>query len=149
MVNDQRGPMYKELVTLPSGESFIPEGRNVILPLPKGSRVLKASKTRELFPHYANGIGFKDTNMSTLAKRMGSIQNTTVKTNVVESDHRLVSLLSELLKVMKQRDYASNDSYTLNINQTGNISDNRESMERLFKEFSWYIQQQKGRMGDI
>ncbi|WP_438477359.1 phage tail tape measure protein [Streptococcus pluranimalium] len=149
MVNDQRGPMYKELVSLPSGESFIPEGRNVILPLPKGSRVLKASKTRQLFPHYANGIGFKDTNMSTLAKRMGSIQNTTVKTNVVESDHQLVSLLSELLKVMKQRDYASNDSYTLNINQTGNISDNRESMERLFKEFSWYIQQQKGRMGDI
>lgn len=71
MVNDQKGPLYKELVTLPSGESFIPEGRNVVLPLPRGSKVLKASDTKKLFPHYADGIGFENTKISSLTKRLG------------------------------------------------------------------------------
>ncbi|MFD3114078.1 hypothetical protein ACFKJQ_04070, partial [Streptococcus agalactiae] len=47
MVNDQKGPLYKELVTLPNGQSFIPDGRDVVLPLPKGSKVMKASSTRD------------------------------------------------------------------------------------------------------
>lgn len=57
MVNDQKGRTYKELVTLPSGHSFIPEGRNVILGLPKGSKVMNANKTARLIPRYENGIG--------------------------------------------------------------------------------------------
>ncbi|WP_238138393.1 hypothetical protein, partial [Streptococcus suis] len=48
LVNDQIGSMYKELITLPSGESFIPSGRNVLLDLPRGSKVLKASSTERL-----------------------------------------------------------------------------------------------------
>ena len=62
MVNDQRNSTYKELVTLPDGRSFIPEGRDVLLPLPKGAKVLRADKTKRLmremgFPKYATGVG--------------------------------------------------------------------------------------------
>ncbi|WP_394468067.1 hypothetical protein PO908_02725 [Streptococcus anginosus] len=52
VVNDEGGPNYRELVTLPNGLSFIPKGRNVLFPLPKGSKVLRASMTKRLFPQY-------------------------------------------------------------------------------------------------
>ncbi len=57
VVNDQKGSTYKEMVTLPTGESFIPQGRDVLLPLPKGSKVLKARETAKLIPKYAQGVG--------------------------------------------------------------------------------------------
>lgn len=62
MVNDQRNSTYKEMVTLPDGRSFIPEGRDVLLPLPKGAKVLRADKTKRLMremgvPKYAAGVG--------------------------------------------------------------------------------------------
>lgn len=77
-VNDQRGTLYKELVTLPDGTSFIPEGRNVVLPLPPGTKVMRAGKTRSLMnrlgiPNYEKGIGFEDTKISHLTKRIQSI----------------------------------------------------------------------------
>ena len=77
-VNDQRGTLYKELVTLPDGTSFIPEGRNVILPLPPGSKVMRAGKTRSLMnrlgiPNYEKGIGFEDTKISHLSRRIQSV----------------------------------------------------------------------------
>lgn len=77
-VNDQRGTLYKEMVTLPDGTSFIPHGRNVTLPLPPGSKVMRAGKTRSLMnrlgiPNYENGIGFEDTKISHLTRRIQSI----------------------------------------------------------------------------
>lgn len=80
-VNDQRGTLYKELVTLPDGTSFIPEGRNVVLPLPPGSKVMRAGKTRSLMnrlgiPSYEKGIGFEDTKISHLSRR---IQNVNIR----------------------------------------------------------------------
>ncbi|KAF1303664.1 phage tail tape measure protein [Enterococcus sp. JM9B] len=60
LVNDQRGPLYKELVQLPSGESFIPQSRNVMLDLPKGSKVLRAALTKKLMPNYADGVGIPE-----------------------------------------------------------------------------------------
>lgn len=57
VVNDQKGPTYKELIQLPNGKAFIPRERNALINLPKGSSVLKASETRKMFPHYANGVG--------------------------------------------------------------------------------------------
>lgn len=45
LVNDQKGGTYRELITLPDGTSFIPKDRNVMLPLPRGSKVLPANKT--------------------------------------------------------------------------------------------------------
>ena len=77
-VNDQRGTLYKELVTLPDGTSFIPEGRNVVLPLPPGSKVMRAGKTRSLMnrlgiPNYEKGIGFEDTKISHLSRRIQNV----------------------------------------------------------------------------
>ena len=77
-VNDQRGSLYKEMVTLPDGTSFIPHGRNVTLPLPQGTKVMRAGKTRNLMnrlgiPNYENGIGFEDTKISHLTRRIQSV----------------------------------------------------------------------------
>ena len=74
LVNDQKGPTYRELITLPSGVSFIPQGRNVMLPLPRGSKVLPAGKTKQLFPRYSNGIGFENTRVADVAQRIGNLQ---------------------------------------------------------------------------
>lgn len=57
LVNDQSGTRYKELVKLPNGRAFIPQERNTLLDLPKGSTVLKASQTAKMLPRYAEGIG--------------------------------------------------------------------------------------------
>lgn len=60
VVNDQKGATYKELVMFPNGKSFIPEGRNVMLPLPKGTKVMPAGQTKDFmkgFPHFKGGIG--------------------------------------------------------------------------------------------
>lgn len=78
MVNDQKGSNYKELITLPTGEQFIPKGRNVILPLPVGSKVLNATKTRQLMqnlgiPKYQNGVGIPSD--AKFLKDMERVQN--------------------------------------------------------------------------
>lgn len=85
MVNDQKGSMYEELVQLPSGNSFIPKGRNVVLDLPRGSKVLKASRTKKLFSRYADGIG----NISTVS--------------TIPSFEPLVIAINELTTVLRQQ----------------------------------------------
>lgn len=106
MVNDQRGSLYKELVTLPTGESFIPEGRNVILPLPKGSKVLKASKTQQLMsrlgiPKYADGIGFENTGVANLARRMRDV--TAVNVSNGSTSNSLISLVETIVSILMQK----------------------------------------------
>lgn len=103
MVNDQKGPLYKELVTLPNRLSFIPEGRNVVLPLPRGSKVMKASMTRDYMydlgiPKYANGIGFENTKVANITQRMREIPHNTASP---KSSERIYKMLDELLTVLK------------------------------------------------
>ena len=62
VVNDQKGATYKELIVPPNGKPFIPKGRNVMLPLPKGTKIMPANQTEELMklmkiPRFAGGIG--------------------------------------------------------------------------------------------
>lgn len=61
VVNDQSGSTYREMVQFPNGKTIIPTGRNVVLPMPKGTKVLPANKTAALMqqsmPHFKNGIG--------------------------------------------------------------------------------------------
>ncbi len=104
LVNDQKGPTYRELVTLPDGTSFIPQGRNVMLPLPRGSKVLPAGKTKQLFPRYADGIGFENTRVADVARRIGNLQSqsdTVVLTdhgdnsNINQALNRLIELVAE------------------------------------------------------
>ena len=62
VVNDQTGSTYRELVQFPNGKTIIPRGRNVMLPMPKGTKVLPADQTKALMrmqniPHFKSGIG--------------------------------------------------------------------------------------------
>lgn len=58
--NDSPSTQNKELVQLPNGHEFIPQKRNWVGMLPKGSRVFNATQTKMLMElrgirHYANG----------------------------------------------------------------------------------------------
>ncbi|HFQ4897050.1 phage tail tape measure protein [Streptococcus agalactiae] len=103
MVNDQKGSLYKELVTLPNGQSFIPDGRDVVLPLPKGSKVMKASMTRDYMknlgiPKYANGIGFDNTKIANITQRMSELPKNTVTST---TDDKLYWMIEEMIAVLK------------------------------------------------
>ena len=71
------------------GVPFIPEGRNVFLPdLPKGSKVIKASETKKLIPHYENGVG---------VPRNSSVQDSHESNDFSE----LASLMREMVSYLK------------------------------------------------
>ncbi|EGL49105.1 hypothetical protein HMPREF9964_0258 [Streptococcus dysgalactiae subsp. equisimilis SK1249] len=143
MVNDQKGPLYRELVTLPTGESFIPSGRNVILPLPRGSKVLKASRTKQLFPHYANGIGFDDTKIANLATRLKNVHD---KGQVIVNNDPQIA---ELIKLLKDRDDRNvTNNYTLNATNSSSSGDmfSQENMRRLIRELAYYTSGEGGRL---
>ena len=90
MVNDQKGGTFRELITLPGGESFIPSGRNVLLDLPKGTQVTKASQTAKLFnhlPQYADGIGHAINTAEGLSRSVSAnaISNNSSVTNIIDN----------------------------------------------------------------
>ncbi|HEM9634171.1 TPA: phage tail tape measure protein [Streptococcus agalactiae] len=114
MVNDQQGSLYKELVTLPNGQSFIPNGRDVILPLPKGSKVMKASMTRDYMrslgvPRYASGIGIPED--STFIRSIDTYtKNDNAVTTINYDDSKMVQLLSEILLTVRKATSQTNNS---------------------------------------
>lgn len=60
VVNDQKGSTYREMIIPPHGKPFIPEGRNVMLPLTKGTKIMPANQTKRFvnnMPHFEGGIG--------------------------------------------------------------------------------------------
>lgn len=79
IVNDQSGPLYKELVQFPGQAPFIPQGRNVYIPnAPAGTKVARASITKSIMrrlgiPKYADGVGIPED--STLVRNLKSITN--------------------------------------------------------------------------
>lgn len=94
LVNDQKGPVYEEFIQLPNGQSFIPKGRNVVLDLPRGSKVLNATKTKRMLPRYADGVG-----------------NITAVSSVPSLDS-LILALNELVAVLKIQLQNGNSSYS-------------------------------------
>lgn len=118
VVNDQRNSNYKEMVTLPNGQSFIPQGRDVLLPLPRGSKVLRADKTRRLMremgvPKYASGIGIpsdaKFLKEIEQAQRSITIQSTSVQngqdTDKIVSEMAILRVsLEKLLTAILNKD---------------------------------------------
>ena len=73
-----------------------------MLPLPRGTKVLKASDTKKMFPNYADGIGFEDTGIARLASRMNNVTKTSV-TNVIQTtDDAVIKALSELLSITRE-----------------------------------------------
>ena len=100
IVNDQRNSNYKEMVTLPNGRSFIPQGRDVLLPLPKGSKVLRADKTRRLMremgvPKYASGIGIPS-DAKFLREMEQAQRNITIRTTSVQNGQDTDKVVSEM-----------------------------------------------------
>ncbi|MGO3792289.1 MAG: hypothetical protein ACTJG1_12630, partial [Enterococcus gilvus] len=98
-VNDQKGPTYKELISLPNGVSFIPEGRDVTMPLSKGTKILKASKTAQLIPKYADGTGGIPANAKIFRDMRAVQQQLVLNTPVVDNSSQLNTII-ELLKLM-------------------------------------------------
>ena len=100
IVNDQRNSNYKEMVTLPNGQSFIPQGRDVLLPLPKGSKVLRADKTKRLMremgiPKYASGIGIPS-DAKFLREMEEAQRNITIQTTSVQNGQDTDKIVSEM-----------------------------------------------------
>lgn len=100
IVNDQRNSNYKEMVTLPNGQSFIPQGRDVLLPLPRGSKVLRADKTRRLMremgvPKYASGIGIPS-DAKFLREMEQAQRNITIQTTSVQNGQDTDKVVSEM-----------------------------------------------------
>ncbi|MFB5210722.1 phage tail tape measure protein [Enterococcus casseliflavus] len=79
IVNDQSGPLYKELVQFPGQAPFIPQGRNVYIPnAPAGTKVARASVTKSIMrrlgiPKYADGVGIPED--SSLVRNLKSVTN--------------------------------------------------------------------------
>ena len=147
MINDQRGTLYKEMVTLPTGESFIPEGRNVILDLPKGSKVMRAGLTknfmRELgIPNFADGVGWKRSEVANVTQRIKNVNEW--KRNNEQRD--LVPFIQELIDQVKRgnnRDKRPNQNYTLNVHGNSTGQDlTPEFMKRLMRELAYYTNQE-------
>lgn len=147
MVNDQRGTLYKEMVTLPDGSSFIPEGRNVILDLPRGSKVMRAGLTknfmRELgIPNFANGVGWKRSEVANVTQRIKNVNEW--KRNNEQRD--LVPFIQELIDQVKRgnnRDERPNQNYTLNVHGNSTGQDlTPEFMKRLMRELAYYTNQE-------
>ena len=147
MVNDQRGTLYKEMVTLPDGSSFIPEGRNVILDLPRGSKVMRAGLTknfmRELgIPNFADGVGWKHSEVANVTQRIKNVNEWKR-----ENEQRdLVPFIQELIDQVKRgnnRDERPNQNYTLNVHGNSTGQDlTPEFMKRLMRELAYYTNQE-------
>lgn len=100
LVNDQKGGTYRELITLPDGTSFIPKDRNVMLPLLRGSKVLPANKTKQLFPRYANGIGFGNTRVADVAQRIGNLQGNSDVTVIQNGDSDTRRMIGKIIDLI-------------------------------------------------
>ena len=147
MVNDQGGTLYKEMVTLPNGSSFIPEGRNVILDLPRGSKVMRAGMTknfmRELgIPNFADGVGWKRSEVANITQRIKNVNEWKR-----ENEQRdLVPFIQELIDQVKRgnnREDRPNQNYTLNVHGNSTGQDlTPEFMKRLMRELAYYTNQE-------
>lgn len=151
VVNDQRNSTYKEMVTLPDGRSFIPEGRDVLLPLPRGSKVLRADKTKRLMrnmgiPKYANGIGIpsdaKFLREMEEAQRNITIQTTSVQngqdTDQVVSEMRILrSSLEKILTAILEKDI---NAYLDSSMVTDIITKKQKSQERMLLRMKGVIE---------
>ena len=104
IVNDEQGPVFRELIKLNSGEMFIPHGRNVLLNLPKHTEIVPARQTQKLFniPQFSNGTP----KFSHVVAEFEKLPSATNNTSVINNQ-------------------STNNSF--NINVTVNASGNKDS----------------------
>lgn len=109
MVNDQAGPVFRELVRFPNGDSFVPVGRNVVFNAPKHTQVVPAAKTNHLLggiPQFANGTAGHDQAVRTLldAKPMIQAQQQSVTNNRIVQVSNFNGLEEKLQQLDKLTD---------------------------------------------
>ena len=108
IVNDQKGPLYKEIVQFPGEAPFIPQGRNVYIPdAPIGTKVARASITKSIMrklgiPKYAQGVGIPRD--SELVRNLESVSgnNNTSKVIVNSNNEATERKLDQLIAIMSQ-----------------------------------------------
>ena len=119
LVNDAPGAVYREMVQLPTGKTFIPNDRNVLIPdLPTGSEVLSAEDTKALIPHYAEGIGHTDfgsssggsseavlSRMDNISKRMENLEKAILErpVKIYADDRKLAESVNRGNKSISRR----------------------------------------------
>lgn len=100
MVNDQMGATFREAIQEPNGFTYIPQGRNVVLPLQKHSKVIPAHKTARMFPglpQFAKGLNVPaDADIVQRPKQV--VQNITTNQNVGPSNYGDNSLMAKKIK---------------------------------------------------
>lgn len=109
IVNDQKGSMFRELIQRPDGTSYIPHGRNVLLPNePIGTKVYRASMTKKMFPdipQYAEGVGIPSE--STILQNMNRVNETINSQPVIvgNDNTNLETLLREVIHAINDKNY--------------------------------------------
>ncbi|WP_407372328.1 phage tail tape measure protein [Carnobacterium sp.] len=99
IVNDQKGPTYKEMITFPNGKSFVPEGRNILIPnAPKGTKVLKAALTKSLVPRYEKGIGYDELSIKSAGSQPAVSINIEINDPVVREEQDINKLSNAVVE---------------------------------------------------
>lgn len=142
IVNDQPGSLFRELIQYPTGEQFIPHGRNVYIPdMPRGAKVLKAFLTKQRFPdipQYASGIGNIPVD-STVIQNMRSSREIFQNSNS-NSNYLITELLQRITEIKTSASSDNRDiktSLELLIDLFGNttIELNHRELGRLVRNF--------------
>lgn len=108
IVNDQKGPLYKEIVQFPGEAPFVPQGRNVYIEdAPIGTKVVRASIAKSIMrklgiPRYAQGVGIPRD--SELVQNLESVSgnNNTSKVIVNSNNEATERKLDQLIAIMSQ-----------------------------------------------
>jgi TP901 family phage tail tape measure protein len=136
MINDQSGATYKELVSLPNGTNFIAEGRDVIMPLPRGTKVLRAALTKRLIPNYAEGIGIPEnasifSDMRSVTQRISTTRVTNIDQNVGVDNERLDRMIALLMTIAGKRMAVELDGEKVSRSIESSISKIQQRNERI------------------
>ncbi|MFT8465291.1 phage tail protein [Liquorilactobacillus satsumensis] len=134
MVNDQAGPSYRESFELPNGKQGIfPDVRNLLLPLPQGTKVKTSAETAKqvaaMAPHYAGGIGDFNFDFSGLDHLMDGFDFSSLLSGIGDFTSGIVdefdNILDDITHPRKMLDYM--------INKFVKISEPSELQQKLTK----------------
>lgn len=97
MVNDQAGSTYREYIE-DNGVNYIPQGRNVVLPLGRHAKVHTASKTAKMFPgipQFAKGLNIPS-NADIVRQPKQIVQEIRVNGNSADNSGALSVLIEQV-----------------------------------------------------
>lgn len=96
IVNDQKGSLYKEMIRTPSGRTFIPQGRNRRMNLPKGTQIFNATDTARLMTK-----SLDTRRLNNLSKLDTNSKTTQSEIKIDNSNDMVVQMLSKILPILE------------------------------------------------